>query len=232
MNWKLLAFVWCVLVILNFVIYPAVMLLLAQMFRTRIVRIRLGTIPHLCRCRVQGVLVEIGLVPISTTFNMDSDAESTDAIESFRKYRYMHELPLWQQLLLITAGLWTSFAVALLALHPQDFLHQVAVAIPNLFRGAIHPRTEGQLFLKRFVDVMDADPRRAAGILAAILATWNSIPYLPSPTYVVIHKVIHKVTGKSLPSDFNLFVALPLMAPWLVPCIGWAVAVAVFVFAS
>lgn len=226
---QLLIFLLCFHVLVPGFLYLAFMVVASLLFGASIVAVSIGIPPRIFKTRIVNTPVSVGLLPTASTVSF-LDAANRDQHATIPADRLnLSELAIGKQLCLALGGPIVLAVVALATLPFADFLHHARTGLAHLFGGALHPFTAGQQLLNMFVGVLNASPVRATGIYATVLLIWILLPYFPSPTYRALSIVTKAFFGISLPTDINLFAALVLMLPLLLPCVGWCIAIAAFV---
>jgi hypothetical protein len=224
---QLLIFLWCFHFVSG-VLYVLFVTFAAIVFRARIIAVNIGFPPRPLKFKVWNTPVAVGLLPSSSSVSLLEESNRDDHPEITADWKNLSDLATWKQVCLILGGPIAYLIVALTTLPFDDFVHCAAVGVQRLFAGAVQPFTIGQQLLESFVNVLKTSLLRASGILATVFLVWNLIPYFPSPAYRALLVIASRLFGFRLPTSMNLLVAIPLMLPFLVPFIGWCIAITVY----
>lgn len=187
-----------------------------------------GFPPRVLRFRVAETPVAIGLLPSSSSVSFLDHSNRDIHPEITFDSNNLSDLAVWKHILLILGGPIVLLIVAVTTLPFDDFVHYATVGLHRLFAGALQPFTVGQQLLEVFARVIDKSPLRATGVLATAFLVWNLIPYFPSPAYRALSVLIQRLFGFSLPTNINLLIAIALMSPYLVPYVGWCIAIGAY----
>lgn len=204
------------------VVFIAITAVVARMVGLRVAEINIFTGPTLVRFNIGGTKVAIKPIPIGSGITFRSEQDESPAASADR-FRTIDDLSGWRRMLLALSTP-IGFSLIALALVGGSMIGHAATALEQIYLGAFQPSTTGVDLLQRYLEAWQETPSVALGILAAKYGVYLLVPTAGSPGFAAAVAFMKSAFRYEMPSDFNLLVALPLIAPPFIVLGGWTLA--------
>lgn len=213
------------------VIFVAITAVVAALLGLGLAEINLFNGPTLFSFRVGATKVAVKPIPIGSgiKFRDELDTDDGSPAATAERFRTIDDLSGWQRILLALSTP-IGFSLLALALVGGSAIAHAATALAQIYLGAIRPSTTGVDLLQRYVEIWQESPAAALGLLAAKYGIYLLVPTAGSPGFAAATAFLKSVFGYEMPSDFNLLVALPLIAPPFITLGGWTLATFWFLY--
>lgn len=207
------------------VVFIAVTAVVARMMGLGIAEINILTGPTLVSFHVGETKIAIKPLPIGSgiTFRGERDAADESPVAGADGFRAIDDLNGWERMLLALSTP-IGFLLIALTLVGGSMIGHAATALEQIYLGAFRPPTTGVELLQRYIEAWQEAPSVALGILAAKYGVYLLVPTAGSPGFAAAVAFMKSAFGYEMPSDFNLFVALPLIVPPFIVLGGWTLA--------
>lgn len=213
------------------VIFIAIMAVAGRMMGLSIAEVNVLTGPTLVSFHVGGTRIAINPIPIGSgiTFRSEQEADEESPAATADRFRTIDDLSGWQRILLALSTP-IGFLLIALALVGGSVIAHAATALTQIYLGAFRPSTTGVELLQRYIEAWQESPSKALGILAAKYGVYLLVPTAGSPGFAAAVAFLKSTFDYEMPSDFNLLVALPLIALPFMVLGGWALATFYFLY--
>jgi membrane-associated protease RseP (regulator of RpoE activity) len=209
--------------VLHFV-YVIATLIAAKAFNVGIDEVSICAGPVIKKWTVGGATVSLRPLPVTAGVSFRKEPEFDELATEPRHVRYFDRLSALSKVTIALAGPLSQLILAF-ALIGGLAVHHLATALPDIYLGAVQPATTGVGLLKRYLEVWNESPAMAIGVLATKSVVFNLVPGVGTAGFAILAALMTGTFGWRQPTSYNIFVALPLLAPTFIPFIGWSIAI-------